>query len=77
MIRLGYLPGDADGSALASGNDITYVADALIQGGGPLHQYDIDRSGQITLTDLTVIVEVLNGLNGWEYYNGVELQPLP
>ena len=76
VIRLGYLPADVDGSLVAGANDIVEVVEG-VQGGGALHQYDVDRSGSLTAADLTVLVDLLNGAEPFEGYRDKRLPPLP
>ena len=76
VIRLGFLPADADGSLAANANDIVAVVDA-VSTGGPLYQYDIDRSGTITANDIVVLVDLLNGAGDFDAYFGETLPTMP
>ena len=76
VIRLGYLPADADGSLVANANDIVEVVDA-VSGGGELYHYDTDRSSSITANDIVELVDLLNGAGSYEPYYGRSLPPLP
>ena len=76
VIRLGYLPADADGSRASLASDILEVTMA-VQNGGPLHQYDIDRSGQLRATDISVLIDLLNGAYPFESYWDKRLPPMP
>lgn len=76
VIRLGYLPADADGSRTSNANDITVEVDGVALG-TPLHQYDMDRSGTINANDITVVIDLLNGATPWESYQGVSLPAMP
>lgn len=65
VVRLGFLPADADASRSANANDIVQVVDYVNEtfgGGSPAaHQSDIDRSGAVTANDITVLIDLLNG----------------
>ena len=76
FIRLGYLPADADGSGASQANDLLEVVDAAGEC-GRLHQYDIDRSGTVNATDITVLIDLHNGSGPFESYLGKRLPPLP
>ena len=76
VIRLGYLPGDADGNLSSNANDIVEVVED-VQHGGPLHQFDIDRSGNLTANDFTVLIDLLNGAEPLESYWYKQPPPLP
>ena len=76
VVRLGFLPADADNSGTANANDIVTVVDA-VSGGGPLYQYDIDRSGTITANDIVVLVDLLNGVGNFDAYFGETLPAMP
>ena len=76
VIRLGYLPADADASGTAAANDIIEVVEA-VGDCAPLHQFDIDRSGSITAADITVLIDLLNGASPFESYWYKCLPPLP
>ena len=67
VIRLGYLPADADGSLASNANDIIEVVEG-VQHGGPLHQFDIDRDGNLAADDITVLIDLLNGADPFESY---------
>lgn len=81
IVRLGYLPADADGSGRANGNDIVEVVDLVNEasGGGspPLHESDIDRSGAVTANDITVLVDLLNGATPFDTYFEALLPEMP
>ena len=81
VIRLGYLPADADGSTTSNANDIVEVVDLVTEavGGGspPMHQCDIDRSGTITANDIIELIDLLNGAGSYEPYFGKTLPALP
>ena len=79
-VRLGFLPGDADGSRAVSSFDVLAVVDlvneALAGGSPPEHQSDIDRSGNVTLNDVLRLIDLLNGEDGYPAYLGAQLPPL-
>ena len=74
-LHLGYLPGDADGSAVSNANDIVEEVEGVIHG-GPLHRYDTDRDGEIAASDITTLVDLLNGAGTWDPYFSVSLPPV-
>ena len=76
VVRLGFLPADADSSFTANANDIVVVVDGIAVG-VPLHQYDIDRSGTVTANDIVVLVDLLNGAAPFEAYFGKSLPAMP
>ena len=76
VIRLGYLPADADASLAANANDILKVVDA-VNAGGELYHYDIDRSGMITANDIVELINLLNGASGYDAYFGQTLPAMP
>lgn len=81
VVRLGYLPGDADGSLLSNANDVVVVVEHVRAADGgnppPFHQADIDRSDSIRAVDITVLVDLLNGAAPFESYSMVGLPPMP
>lgn len=81
VIRLGYLPADADNSRTANANDITEVVDLVNEAGGggspPEYRGDIDRSGAITANDITVVIDLLNGGGSYEAYINKSLPAMP
>ena len=76
VIRLGYLPGDADGSSVSNAGDIVEAVEGVSHG-GPLHQFDIDRSGMLTQSDYVVLIDLLNGAEPFESYLYKQLPPWP
>ena len=76
VVRLGFLPADADGSSTANANDIVSVVDGVTEG-APLHRYDIDRSGTVTANDIVVLIDLLNGAGAFEAYFGKSLPDMP
>ncbi|HNQ24449.1 MAG TPA: C25 family cysteine peptidase [Phycisphaerae bacterium] len=81
VIRLGFLPGDADGSGTANANDVVAVVNNinLALGGGspPVYHSDIDRSGTVGVSDMLTLINVLNGAAPFEVYFGKNLPPMP
>jgi len=81
VIRLGFLPGDVDGSRTVSASDLIAVVNninAALGGGHPAaHQTDIDRSGTVIVADMIVLVNMLNGAPPFEACFGNQLPPLP
>jgi len=76
VIRLGYLPADVDGSGVATPNDIIDVVEG-VRHGGPPHQFDINRDGNLTADDVIVLIDLLNGAYPFESYWYKTLPPLP
>ena len=76
VIRLGYLPADADASGTSNAGDIVEVVEGT-RHGGPLHQFDIDRSGSIANNDIIVLIDLLNGAEPFEGYWFKTLPPRP
>ena len=77
-MRLGYLPADAGSDGSSNANDIIEEVEHLNAGQRervvtPLWQCDIDRSGELTLNDLIVLIDLLNGAQGYDSYYQVEL----
>ena len=66
----------ADGRGIAGANDIVEVVEGVMHG-GPLHQFDIDRDGNLAADDITVLVDLLNGAEPFESYWYTALPPLP
>jgi len=81
VVRLGYLPGDADSSRASSANDIVGIVEhvlANIAGDPPpLHQADTDRSDVIGGNDVITVIDLLNGAPPFESYWYAALPPLP
>jgi len=46
---------------------------AAVSAGGPLYQFDTDRSGTITANDIVMVVDLLNGAGVYDAYFGVAL----
>ncbi|HNQ24448.1 MAG TPA: C25 family cysteine peptidase [Phycisphaerae bacterium] len=81
-VRLGFLPGDADGSRTANAGDVVQVINHInqAQGGGTpaLYQSDINRSGAVNVTDMLTLINLLNGVAPYaEAYFGAQLPSLP
>ena len=77
VIRLGYLPADADMSYISNANDIVEVVDCLnvVLGGGSatLNLVDTDRSGALTANDIVEMVDLLNGAGAYDVYFNAEV----
>jgi len=59
-VRLGYLPGDVDGSGISNANDIIELIDTLMgMNPRPEYQTDINRSGHTDATDVTALIDLL------------------
>ena len=81
VVRLGFLPADADASLTSNTFDVLAAIDLINDalGGGspdPIH-CDIDRSGTISLSDLLVLVDLLNGTAPFDAYLGAQLPAMP
>ena len=81
VVRLGYLPADADNSSTANANDIVIIVDLVNEavGGGspPEFRSDIDRSGAVTANDIIELIDLLNGSGAYEVYFGKSLPEMP
>ena len=81
LVRLGFLPADADSSGSSNANDVVAVIDMVSEGlsGGdpPLHECDIDRSGAVTANDITELIDLLNGAGAYDAYFEATLPELP
>lgn len=81
VVRLGYLPADADASGSSTANDIVAVVDMVnesIAGGSPpMYRGDIDRSGAVAVNDITELIDLLNGAGAYDAYFDVTLPALP
>ncbi len=77
FVRLGYMPGDADGNGTSNEDDITALADALSGEGDPmpLRSFDLDRSGTVGPRDILREIDLLNGAASYDAYLGETLPP--
>ena len=68
-VRLGYLPGDANGDWTSAPADILAVVDAL-NGVADLEiwQTDVDRDGSTAEPDILRVIDLLNGAGTYEVY---------
>lgn len=73
-VRLGFLPGDANGDGMSSPVDILALIDSL-NGvvSRPIWSTDIDRSGLATPADILRLIDLLNGAGVFYPWNGVSL----
>lgn len=77
-VSLGYLPGDCDGSGIATPGDILALINSLNGiAPRPIYSTDIDRSGQANSMDILRIIDLLNGADAFEVWNGVALPERP
>ncbi len=77
-VRLGFLPGDAEGNGFTSPADILALIDSL-NGvvSRPVWSTDIDRSGVTAPADILGLIDLLNGAIPYTPYNGASLPPMP
>ncbi len=76
-VRLGFLPGDANGDGVSNGADFFVLTDVMRNIGtpAPLSSLDIDRSGDFTPRDLLELVDLLQGSSEYQPYIGATLPP--
>jgi hypothetical protein len=73
-VRLGYLPGDVDGSRVTTSLDIISLIDEINSPGElPIWSADIDRSGELNADDMNTLIALLDGTTGVESYLGASL----
>lgn len=74
-VRVGYLPADANGDAVAGAPDITSLIDGLNGVGEPMEiwQLDIDRNGAPGPADIIMLIDLLNGAGVYDPYLNVAL----
>ncbi len=74
-VRLGYLPGDVNGSLQSNAQDITSLVNA-INGVGPILEdwsTDVNRSNMTQSQDITTLVNLLNGAGSFNVFFGATL----
>jgi hypothetical protein len=73
--RVGYLPGDVNGDAIANARDIIAIIDGLNGVGLPLPDWslDVNRSGANTAADIIRLIDLLNGAGVYQPYLNVSL----
>ncbi len=84
-LDLGFLPGDATGTGSVNTQDILGTIagiNACTSAGtcgtpAVLAQYDMDRNGVMNTQDLLRLIQLLNGVNTQNAWNGVTLPPQP
>jgi hypothetical protein len=80
-VCFGYLPGDSDGSGATGAADVTHVVSCLMDGGMPencpLERTDMDRNGERNHLDVVRAVDILNGADSLESWDGAMLPPSP
>ncbi len=70
--RIGFLPGDVTANGLVDPLDVLALSDA-IEGVGdplPLRSTDIDRSGRVAPADILRAIDLLNGAEQFDVWNG-------
>jgi hypothetical protein len=73
-VRLGYLPGDVDGSGDVSGADVNALL-GHISGDQryPKYRTDINRDGAVNNDDVSRLLDLLSGLSSYPVFQGEEL----
>ncbi|HEY3242471.1 MAG TPA: right-handed parallel beta-helix repeat-containing protein [Phycisphaerae bacterium] len=75
------LPGDVDMDGIVNTTDLTGLVHALVDGSaslaGNLARYDLDRSGAANTGDLLRLVQLLNGTNATQVFNGATVAACP
>ena len=72
-VRVGFLPGDANANGTSDSDDILAVIEHLNEQADPpfaIWQCDIDRSDSCGPADILRIVDLLNGAETYEIWNG-------
>ena len=73
-VRLGYLPGDVDGSWQSNVNDVLALIDHINgETQRPIYQTDIDRNDVTDSNDVLRLLELLNGDDPFPVFLGAEL----
>ncbi len=79
-VEIGSLPGDVNGDGVSLPADILGLIDDLDgQAEEPMEawQCDVDRSGRCTAQDILRVIDVLNGAEAYEVWNGRSLPDRP
>jgi hypothetical protein len=77
-VHLGYLPADVSGDGTSSALDILQLIDGLNGAIGlPVHQCDVDRSGQCGPNDILRTIDLLGGAAVYDPWNGAVLPACP
>jgi len=78
LLRIGYLPGDVDGDATSSADDVLALRDIFRGVGNPLPPWstDIDRSGLTAPADIVMEIDLLNGAGANDAYLNATLPKL-
>jgi hypothetical protein len=73
-VRLGYLPGDVDGSGDVSGADVNALL-GHISGDQryPKYRTDINRDGVVNTDDVSRLLDLLSGLSSYPVFQGEQL----
>jgi hypothetical protein len=72
--RVGYLPGDVDGDSKASSTDVLALMDHLSgRHSRPPFQTDVERNGRTDADDLSRLIELLSGSEGYPAFLGTTL----
>jgi subtilisin family serine protease len=76
-VRIGYLPGDTNGNGVSDGTDVTTLTDAIKGPPDALQVWsvDIDRSGKLAPADILREIDLLNGAEEYDTYEGARLPP--
>jgi hypothetical protein len=80
-LRYEYLPGDSTMDGFANTLDPPAIVQAIESGEANqpvnLARYDINRTGIVNTTDLLRLVQLLNGVNTTQVWNGASVVPCP
>jgi hypothetical protein len=80
-LRYEFLPGDADMNGTSNIEDVLAIVHALNDGTANLPQnkarYDMDRTRFVNTGDLLRLVQLLNGVNTTQVWNGATVVPCP
>lgn len=75
-VRIGSLPGDINNDGMVDSADTGDLISHLRQEAVPPldpWQYDIDRSGRCTPADFLRLIDLMNGADQYEIWNGASL----
>ncbi|MEK6676058.1 MAG: hypothetical protein AABZ47_10450 [Planctomycetota bacterium] len=76
-VRLNNLPGDVNGDGITTPADVEALIELIYTGTENLPPWstDLDRSGSLNLVDIIRGVDILNGADALDAYNGAALPP--
>ncbi|MEK6798364.1 MAG: S8 family serine peptidase [Planctomycetota bacterium] len=75
IVHLGYLPGDVNGNAVSTADDVKALVDSLSGTPPPLPPWsgDLDRSGMNTPLDILTCINLLKGADAFEVFLNASL----